>query len=90
MERLAAAAFASIITASSVAAAQSGSGTIAGTVAGDEGNRLAGVTIACTQRQDPVDRTGTTDADGRDAISGLAVEGLCSGCRLPPAAIRRF
>ncbi len=58
--------------------AQAPTGTIAGTVASDDGHRLPGVTVTVDNDVSPVHRTATTDADGRFVIPDAPAEGQYS------------
>jgi carboxypeptidase family protein len=75
MATRAALAFALIVCVAGGAVAQSRTGTISGTVTGDEGNRLPGVTVSVQNDMNGVRRTATTDADGHYTIPDLPVEG---------------
>jgi len=54
--------------------AQTDTGTIAGTVRGDDGNRVAGVTITIEQAGGAIRRTATTDAYGRYEIGDFPAD----------------
>jgi hypothetical protein len=56
------------------AAAQQATGTISGTVSGDQGTRLIGVTLAIQSQLTGVRHTTTTDAQGRYEIAGLPAD----------------
>jgi outer membrane receptor protein involved in Fe transport len=57
-------------------AAQRVTGAIEGTVAGEVGNDLPGVTVSVHNRDTGLRRSAVTDPDGRYAITSLPVEGL--------------
>src|SRR5207249_8742757 len=65
----------SLVIATTAAAAQSRTGTIAGVVTGDDGNRLPGVTVTVENQTAGVKRIVTTDADGRYEVADVAAEG---------------
>lgn len=56
------------------AAAQQATGTISGTVSGDQGTRLEGVTLAIQSQVTGVRHTTTTDSQGRYEVAGLAAD----------------
>jgi len=68
-------AFLTVLAVAGAAAAQSRTGTIAGVVTGDDGNRLPGVTVTAENPSAGVRRTAITDADGRFDISELPADG---------------
>ena len=68
-------AFLAVVVASSAATAQGRTGTIAGIVTGDDGNRLPGVTVTVDNQAAGIRRTVTTDADGRFDVSYVPVDG---------------
>src|SRR5262249_46544977 len=57
------------------AAAQPATGALVGTVTGDAGNRLSGVTVTVHNLLTGEQRTATTGADGRYEIQDLTTEG---------------
>ena len=57
-------------------AAQRVTGAIQGTVAGDAGNPLAGVTVSVRNQDTGLRRSAVTGTDGRYVITSLPVEGL--------------
>ena len=70
------AAFAVLLAvAPTVLAAQSRTGSIAGTVANDEGNRLPGVAVTVENDLSGLRRSATTDAEGYYEIPDLPAEG---------------
>ena len=58
------------------AAAQRVTGAIQGTVTGDAGNPLPGVTLSVRNQDTGLRRSAVTDPDGRYVITSLPVEGL--------------
>jgi outer membrane receptor protein involved in Fe transport len=56
-------------------AAQPATGAVTGTISGDAGNRLSGVTVTVQNQVTGIRSTATTDADGRYEIANLPVEG---------------
>jgi len=65
----------SLLAVAVAAAAQSRTGTIAGAVTGEDGNRLPSVTVTVENQAAGVRRTVTTDADGRYDVSDIPADG---------------
>ena len=65
----------SLVAGAVAASAQSRTGTIAGVVTGDDGNRLPGVTVTVENQAAGVRKTATTDADGRYDVSDVPADG---------------
>jgi hypothetical protein len=64
-----------LLAVASRAAAQPATGTISGTVTGDQGTRLAGVTLTIQSHATGVRYTVTTDQQGRYELANLPADG---------------
>ncbi len=65
----------SLVAGAVSASAQSRTGTIAGVVTGDDGNRLPGVTVTVENQAAGIRKTATTDADGHYDVSDVPADG---------------
>src|SRR5687768_4055350 len=65
----------SLVAGAGAAAAQGRTGTIAGVVKGDDGNRLPGVTVTVENQAAGIRKTATTDADGQYDVSDVPADG---------------
>jgi hypothetical protein len=66
------------VAIAATAAAQSRTGSITGTVTGDDGNRLPGVTITVENVAAAIRRSAMTDADGRYTITDVPIDVDCA------------
>jgi carboxypeptidase family protein/TonB-dependent receptor-like protein len=63
------------VLAAAAASAQPRTGSIAGTVTGDDGNHLPGVTVTVQDSAGGFKRTATTDVDGRFVVTDVPMDG---------------
>jgi hypothetical protein len=64
-----------LLVSTGTTSAQTTTGAIAGTVTGDSGNRLSGVTVSVQNQLTSASVGAVTDSEGRYELRGLAVEG---------------